>query len=123
MNVLGYLFILYPGRKVYPDFHGTSQSVSVFSHTQLLEENAQFTYTYELIYRAQEEETAIGDILAPTDSEDSDTELPRAGDNWWCHCSKCAPMETQEEWLCCSKFHRGQFLLNEDANAKMLKDI
>lgn len=104
----------------------TSFPPGYFSHLhfkQLLEYNAQFTYTYELIYRVQEEDTAIGDILTPTDSEDSDTELPSAGDNWWCHCSKCAPMEKEEEWLCCGKFHQGQFLLNEDVNAKMLKDI
>lgn len=104
----------------------TSFPPGYFSHLhfkQLLEYNAQFTYTYELIYRVQEEDTAIGDILTPTDSEDSDTELPSAGDNWWCQCSKCAPMEKEEEWLCCGKFHQGQFLLNEDVNAKMLKDI
>lgn len=76
-------------------------------------------YLYEPEYsdeqlRAMEDETA--EAAAATDALPAAEEEPagaRAGAIWWCLCSNCAPMDTEQESVCCREFQRCQFLLDE----------
>ena len=40
----------------------------------------------------------------------SGAETPHTEDNWSCGCSKCAPIETEEDRLCYTEFHHSHFL-------------
>ena len=61
-------------------------------------------YTDEQLQRRDEEEAAAA---AGVDEEE------RVGNDSWCLCTNCVPMETEPESLCCHEFHRAQFLLDE----------
>ncbi|CAL8338889.1 unnamed protein product [Boreogadus saida] len=80
-------------------------------------------YLYEPQYsdeqlRAMEEQEAAEAAAATAEADDlpaSDEEpaMARAGADWWCLCSHCAPMDTEQESVCCREFQRFQFLLDE----------
>ncbi|KAG5274854.1 hypothetical protein AALO_G00140890 [Alosa alosa] len=77
-------------------------------------------YLYEPQYsdeqlRAMEEQEAAEAAATTADLPAADEEpaMARAGANWWCLCSNCAPMDTEQESVCCREFQRCQFLLDE----------
>ncbi len=62
----------------------------------------------------EEKEAAAQQPAAQTEPE----KPLRLGDSWWCLCGNLTSMETEMESLCCNGFHRGQFLLEEDAGSE-----
>ena len=54
--------------------------------------------------------TAEADALPAADEEPA---MARAGADWWSLCSHCAPMDTEQESVCCREFQRCQFPLDE----------
>ncbi|XP_077061941.1 uncharacterized protein LOC143714601 [Siphateles boraxobius] len=49
--------------------------------------------------------------------------LARAGADWWCLCSHCAPTDTELESVCCQEFQRCRFLLEEMSEADKDMDV
>ena len=53
---------------------------------------------------------AEAEDLAVADEEPA---MARAGADWWCQCSHCAPRDTELESVCCKEFQRCRFLLDK----------
>ncbi|CAL8342984.1 unnamed protein product [Merluccius merluccius] len=80
-------------------------------------------YLYEPQYsdeqlRAMEEQEAAEAAAATAEAGDlpavdEEPAMARARADWWCLCSHCAPMDTEQESVCCREFQRCQFLLDE----------
>ncbi|XP_056449914.1 uncharacterized protein LOC130385435 [Gadus chalcogrammus] len=54
---------------------------------------------------------------------DEEPGMARAGADWWCLCSHCAPMDTEVESVCCKEFQRCRFLLDEISDSDEDTDI
>ncbi|KAK9976719.1 hypothetical protein ABG768_021924 [Culter alburnus] len=90
---------------------------------ELLRESDVRSYLYEPHYsdkqlRMMEEQEAVRaaaaaeeqDLLGTREEEPGQT---RAGADWWCQCSRCAPMDSERESYCCREVQRCHFLLDE----------
>ena len=78
--------------------------------------------------RAMEEQEAAEAAATTAEADDpsaADEEpaMARAGANWWCLCSNCAPMDTEQESVCCQEFVRCQFLLEEITESEDDTDV
>ena len=61
-------------------------------------------------------DTAEADALPAADhlpAADEEPATARAGADWWCLCSHCPPIDTEQESVCCREFQRCQFPLDE----------
>ena len=71
-------------------------------------------YSEEQLRRRDEEEAAAAAAVAARQAAGgAPAEDQRVGSDFWCLCTNCMPMDTEEQSLCCHEFHRAQFLLDE----------
>ena len=94
---------------------------------ELVRESDARGYLYEPHYseeqlRMIEEQEAAGAAAVAEERDlpggiEEDPGQTRAGADWWCHCSRCTPMDTDRESYCCREFPRCHFLLEEIAKS------
>ncbi|XP_055025174.2 uncharacterized protein [Misgurnus anguillicaudatus] len=74
-------------------------------------------YSEEQLRQMEEQEAAAVAAAVALPVAGEELGLTRAGRNWWCLCSRCAPTDTEIESVCCREFDRCQFLLDEIATS------
>ncbi|CAL8286173.1 unnamed protein product [Boreogadus saida] len=73
-------------------------------------------YSDEKLKLLEEQEAASAAATAEAEDlpvADEEPARARAGADWWCLCSHCAPMDTEVESVCCKEFQRCRFLLDK----------
>lgn len=84
-------------------------------------------YSDEQLRPMEEQEAANAAAATPEADElpaaDEEPAVAGAGADWWCLCSNCAPMDTEQESVCCREFQRCQFLLDEITESEDDTDV
>ena len=73
-------------------------------------------YTEEQLRQRDEDEAAVAAADAARQAAivaGAEAEEQSVGNDSWCLCTNCMPMETERDLLCCHEFPRAQFLLDE----------